>query len=173
MKRALIVVDMLKGFCREGFPLYCGKQAEEIVPFIQRKIREYDRREEMVIFLADNHRPDDKEFEMFPPHCVKGSEQAEVLPELLDLAENKIVLPKTRFDPFIGTNLDGILKELAPGELEIVGVCTNICVLYTVESLRARDYKTRVFRDGVASFDEKAHEFALGQMKDVLGAEVV
>jgi len=42
-----------------------------------------------------------------------------------------------------------------------------------VESLRNRDYTVRVHKQGVASFDDEAHEFALKQMETVLGAEVV
>jgi len=38
--------------------------------------------------------------------------------------------------------------------------------------LRNRDYSVVVHRNGVASFDKKAHEFTLAQMKDVLGAEI-
>jgi nicotinamidase-related amidase len=34
------------------------------------------------------------------------------------------------------------------------------------------DYKVTVLKDAVASFDQKAHDFALRQMKDVLGVEI-
>ncbi|HAG08307.1 MAG TPA: cysteine hydrolase, partial [Desulfotomaculum sp.] len=53
------------------------------------------------------------------------------------------------------------------------GVCTNICVLYTVEELCNRDYKVVVYRQGVASFDLQAHNWALVQMESVLGAKVI
>ena len=82
MKKVLIIVDMLEGFCREGHPLYCGDDAEKIVPFIQGKIKEYNEKDETIIFLADNHDSDDKEFQMFPPHCIKDTEEAEVIPDL-------------------------------------------------------------------------------------------
>ncbi len=173
MSKVLIVVDMLEGFCTEGYPLYCGEDARKIIPFIQNKIKEYNENNDTIIFIADNHNSDDEEFQMFPPHCIKGTKEAEVLPELLNLAKNKKVIPKKRYSGFHETSLDEDLKRLDPDLVEVVGVCTNICVFFTVEGLRNRDYKVRVYKDAVASFDKKAHQFALQQMKDILGAEVI
>jgi nicotinamidase/pyrazinamidase len=173
MPTVLIVVDMLEGFCREGYPLFCGEDAVKIIPFVKRKIEEYDERGLPVIFLADNHDPDDKEFEMFPPHCVKGTKEAEVLPELFNAVRKKVLIPKNRFSGFHNTSLELYLNGFVPEVVEVVGVCTNICVFFTVEGLRNRDFKVRVYREGVASFDRHAHNFALQQMEKVLGAEVV
>jgi nicotinamidase/pyrazinamidase len=173
MANVLVVVDMLEGFCREGYPLFCGEDAVRIIPFIEKKIEEYNEQCLPVIFVADNHEPDDKEFEMFPPHCVKGTKEAEVLPELFELARRKVLIRKTRYSGFYGTSLEFYLNGFAPEMVEVVGVCTNICVFFTVEGLRSRDLKVRVYRKGVACFDREAHEFALQQMENVLGAEVV
>jgi len=172
MAQVLLVVDMLKGFCREGRPLYCGPSVAPIIPFIRRLIDGYNQREETIVFICDSHDPDDLEFQMFPPHCVRGSEEAEVIDELQGLARNEVVVPKTRFSGFFGTNLEELLAGIAPDLVEVVGLCTNICVLYTAEELRNRDYAVRVYRRGVASFDAGAHMFALQQIEKVLGAEV-
>jgi len=172
MSKVLIVVDMLDGFLRPGRALYCGPPSEAIIPFIRRKLEEYGQSGEPVIFVADNHDPDDLEFQRFPKHCVGGSKESEVVSELQGLAKNSIYLPKKRYSAFYGTDLEKRLKKLRPDLVEVVGVCTNICVLYTVEELRNRDIPTRVYRQGVASFDNEAHEWALKQMQSVLGAEV-
>ena len=173
MSKVLIVVDMLDGFLRPGRALYCGKPSEEIIPFVRSKIAEYGKRGEPVIFVADNHDPEDLEFQRFPKHCVAGSRESEVVAELQGLAKNLVYLPKQRYSAFFGTDLEQRLKKLQPELVEVVGVCTNICVLYTVEELRNRDLPTRVYRKGVASFDNEAHEWALQQIESVLGAEVV
>ncbi len=172
MKRVLIVVDMLVGFLEKGKPLDCGDDARRIVPFVRNKVEEFVRSGDPVIFVKDSHAPDDAEFKMFPPHCVAGTEEAELIEELRRYERNGVVVPKTRYSGFYGTKLEEILDELKPEVVEVVGVCTNICVLYTVEGLRNRDYSVVVHRDGVASFDRNAHEFALVQMRDVLGANV-
>ena len=109
------------------------------------------------------------------PGCTHGVIHrllAEVIDELQPFVKPKHLVPKTRYSAFYDTGLDELLREIAPETVEIVGVCTNICVLYTVEELRNRDYPTVVHRDGVASFDQPAHEFALAQIESVLGAEV-
>ncbi|MBI4617737.1 MAG: cysteine hydrolase [Planctomycetes bacterium] len=174
----LLVVDMLKGFLlprgKDGvrFPLYCGKAAEQIVPRVRRRILAANRAAAPVVFLCDRHAPEDPEFEMFPPHCIRGTEQAEIVEELAGVAKNAVVIPKTRFSGFFGTDLDRRLARWKPDVVEVVGVCTNICVLYTVCELRARYIPTHVPADCVASFDRKAHDFALGEMKEVLGARV-
>ncbi len=173
MANVLIVVDMLEGFCREGFPLFCGEAVLKIIPFIKKKIEEYSEQYLPVVFLADNHEPDDPEFQMFPPHCVKGTKEAEVLAELFDAARKRVLIPKTTLSTFYNTSLEYYVAGFAPEVVEVVGVCTNICVFFTVEGLRIRGYRARVYREGVASFDREAHDFALQQMEKVLGAEVV
>jgi nicotinamidase/pyrazinamidase len=173
MNKVLIVVDMLDGFLRPGRALYCGRQSEDIIPFVRAKVEEYGKSGELVIFVADNHDPEDLEFQRFPKHCVAGTPESEVISELKGLAKNSIYLPKKRYSAFHGTDLEKRLKKLKPDLVEVVGVCTNICVLYTVEELRNRDIPTRVYRAGVASFDNEAHEWALKQMQSVLGAEII
>jgi len=163
---------MLKDFMDSEGVLYCGEDSDKIIPFIKNKIQEFKDDESKVIFIADSHKENDKEFEMFPKHCVKGSDGGKILEELI--IENAPVVKKSRYSGFYGTNLEELLYSYGDDiEVHVVGVCTNICVMYTVEELRNRDIKTYVYKDGVASFDEKAHEFALSQMKSVLGAEII
>jgi nicotinamidase-related amidase len=169
--RALIVMDMLNDFIDEKGPLYCGKKSREMVPFIGKKIEEYRRSGDKVIYVCDAHAPDDKEFRMFTGHAVKGTEGARVV-EALKPGASDVVIEKTTVKPFYGTELESILEEIKPEEIGVVGVCTSICIMEVVSDLRVRGYKTVVYREGVADFDEKAHEFALGRMEKVYGAEV-
>lgn len=173
MKRVLFVIDMIKAFLQEERSLYCGEKARALIPFVRRRIEEFNARREFVFFICDRHRSDDEEFERFPPHAVEGTEEAELVDELKDLAKNPVYIYKRRYSGFYGTVLDEHLEAMKPDVVDVVGVCTNICVLYTVEELCNRDIKVRVHRDGVASFDEEAHEWALKQMKNVLGAELL
>lgn len=172
-EHVLLVVDMLNDFIKKDGALYCGESAGEIVPFVEKKVREFVSRGLPVIFIIDAHDPQDLEFKRFPPHCIYGSHGSDVIPELKSLVEEysfAIRVPKSRFSGFFRTNLNGILKDLDPKTIEVVGVCTNICVMYTVEELCNRDYKVIVHRDGVASFDPEAHRWALRQMVEVMGA---
>ena len=159
MSNVVIVVDMLRGFLEEGHPLFCGEVARSIIPCVQSLLRRETKQGSHIIYLADTHEPDDKEFEMFPPHCIRGTVECEVIPELAEFQGE--VIPKRRYSGFYDTVLDQRLRELQPDKIIVVGVCTDICVMHTVADARNRDYIVEVPRDCVASFDPEAHEFAL------------
>ena len=171
-QRAVIVVDMLRGFLESGRPLDCGETARAIIPAVRRRIEEESARGATIFWVADNHAPDDKEFAMFPPHCIRGTDEAEIIPALADLVDHTNLLPKTRYSGFYGTNLGERLAELRPDVVTVIGVCTDICVMHTVADARNRDYSVIVPADCVATFDAQAHRFALDHMRRVLGATV-
>ena len=170
MANAVIAIDMTRGFFEKGYPLYCGDKARRIIPNIQRLLERELAQGAMVLFLNDYHDPDDLEFRMFPPHCVAGTPETEVIPELAKYSGE--VIPKKRFSAFYGTALGERLSQLKPEKVIVTGVCTDICVCHTVGDARDRDYEVEVPVDCVASFDEEAHRFALGHMEKVLGAQL-
>lgn len=170
--KALLVIDMLKDFIEEGGALETGRDGREIVGFVREKIEEYRALDYPVIYICDNHERDDKEFLMFPPHCVKDSEGSSIIEDLEVLDGDKIIF-KRRYSAFYGTDLDLYLREKAIDEISLVGVCTNICVLYTSADARNIAYKVNVYRDGVASFDRPAHDFALKEMENTLGCNII
>lgn len=171
-RRVVIVVDMLRGFLEPGRPLDCGDAARAIIPAVRRRIEAEMARGATILWVADNHAADDKEFAMFPPHCIRGTAEAEVIPELADLVNPENLLPKTRYSGFYGTNLAERLARLRPDIITVVGVCTDICVMHTVADARNRDYAVTVPADCVATFNPAAHRFALDHLRRVLGAMV-
>jgi len=171
MPNAVLVVDMLRGFLEEGNPLYCGERARRIIPNIQRLLEQEIEKGSRIFFICDHHDPDDAEFKMFPPHCMEGTPESEVIPELAKYRGE--IIPKKRYSGFFGTDLEDRLKALRPEKLIVCGVCTHICVMHTVANARNRDYEVQVPVDCVASFDERAHRFALEHMEKTLGAELV
>ena len=94
-----------------------------------------------------------------PPHCVEGTAEAELTPELAQYPGE--IVPKRTFSIFYGTALDESLTEIRPETIVICGVTTHICVLQAVVDARNRGYDVEVPVDCVASFDRKAHSFAL------------
>ncbi len=171
MTRAIVVIDMVRGFLEEGHPLYCGAKARAIIPAIQKLLEGELKRGAKVFYPCDRHKPDDPEFKMFPPHCIEGTPEAELLPELSRYPGE--IIPKERFDAFYGTPLEKKLKGLNPEVVVVCGVCTDICVLHTVAAARNRGYRVEVPVDCVASVDSQAHLFALNHMEKVLGAELI
>ena len=170
MSNVVLVVDMLIGFMEPGKNLYCGDEARQIIPNIKRLIESEQAAGSSIIFIADTHHPDDLEFEMFPVHCVRGTEECEVIPELADYVT--VTLQKRRYSAFYETDLEKRLKTLNPEKIILAGVCTDICVMHTTADARNRDYAVEVPTDCVASFDPDAHRHALDHMEKILGAKL-
>jgi len=171
MARAVIVSDMLRGFLEEGYPLYCGPEARNIIPHIQRLLERESEQGSKIFYLCDRHTRDDPEFQMFPPHCIEGSEEAEIIPELSRYPGE--IIPKRTFSGFYNTPLDKRLEAIKPETIVVCGVTTHICVLQAVVDARNRGYEVEVPVDCVASFDKKAHFFALDYIENVLGAKLI
>lgn len=164
---AVLVIDMIRGFLDENCPLYCGAAARRIVKPVKELLERETSAGSKVFFLCDHHDPNDLEFQMFPPHCVAGTSEVEVIPELASFPGD--IIPKTRYSGFFCTDLAERLAALEPDKLIICGVCTDICVMHTATDARNRDYAVEVPADCVASFDLNAHGFALDHLERVLG----
>ncbi|MFQ6069109.1 MAG: cysteine hydrolase family protein [Candidatus Aminicenantales bacterium] len=170
--KSLLVIDMLNDFLTRDGALYCGNSSLKIIPFVREMIEKFRRQGELVIFVCDFHDRDDKEFQMFPAHCVAGSEGAQVIDEL-PVSESDIIVRKKTLSSFLNTGLDKVLEEHKITEVHVVGVCTSICIMDAVGELRNRHFPVYVYLKGVADFDQEAHEFALKRMKKVYGANLV
>ena len=162
---------MLRGFLEEGYPLFGGERVRDIIPHVRNLLQQELDNGSVIIFICDNHDPDDLEFNMFPPHCVAGTEEAEIIPELREYPGE--IIPKNRYSGFFNTSLEDKLKAFKPEKLIVCGVCTDICVLHTVADARNRDFQVEVPSNCVASFNESGHQFALDHIEKVLGANLV
>lgn len=184
MRRVLLVIDMQNDFVAEGGAL-SFPAARGVIPFIADKIKETLTQGKEVLFTLDTHIPGDAEFQKFPPHCLEGTPGHDLIPEFKEIISayegtgRVHFLKKNRYSAFFGTDLDDWLG-LTPGsnkekvvEVELVGVCTNICCFFTAEELANRDIPVIAYAKGMASFDPEAHKFALEQMRSVLGIKVV
>jgi len=170
MPDAVLVIDMLRGFMEAGYPLCCGEKTRRIIPHIEDLLKQEISHGSKILFICDSHDPGDLEFKMFPPHCVAGTAESELIPELAKYP-GEIVKKKT-YSSFFGTNLEKKLKNLKAEKVIVCGVCTDICIRYAVSDLQLYHYKVEVPVDCVASFDEKAHRSALEHIEKVLGARL-
>ena len=173
MPNAVLVVDMVRGFLEPGHNLYCGDDSRSIIEPVQNLLRRESESGSTILFISDHHLPDDLEFQMFPVHCVIGTEEPEVIPELSEWLTDSNVVPKNRYSGFFNTDLEQRLAALNPDKVIICGVCTDICVMHTTSDARNRDYTVEIPADCVASFDTDAHRWALGHITRILGAQVV
>ncbi len=150
--RLLIIVDMLNGFCKKG-ALASPQFMSTIVPNLRILIKNELNSKTRIIYLADSHEKDDEEFKIFPPHCIKGSEESEIIDELkIDKME---IIYKNRYSGFFNTKLDKIIEGYSPLETEVIiaGNCTDICIHYTAEEFRNRNYTVIIPADCVDTFN--------------------
>ncbi len=176
--RALVVTDVQEGFTRRGN--LASEACTAAIPGIRAIVEKELDAGTPVIFTKDSHVENDREFEMFPPHCIVGTDEHDLVPELRDLEPHAAaVVEKRRYSAFFDTDLEEQLRRLRPAEVHVVGFCTDICVLHTTSDLRNRDYPVVVHRDGVETFDAPGHpnedvnRWALGHIESILGARVV
>jgi nicotinamidase-related amidase len=170
-KTALVVIDMLNDFVEESGALVVPG-AKDLVP-IQTNVLDHARKRSLtVVYLADNHMPDDEEFKVWPKHSVAGTRGAQVVDELAPRKGEKVI-PKRRYSGFYGTDLDLTLREAGISNIILMGVLTDICVMYTSADASARGYNVYVIADGTGSTVKENHQFALQHMKDVHNTTVV
>lgn len=99
MKTILWEVDTQADFMLPGGNLYVPG-AEKIIPNIARLVDQARQSRVLLISSADAHQADDPEFQHWPPHCVKGSAGAELIPEAR--AARLLVIPNQRDFVFPG-----------------------------------------------------------------------
>lgn len=101
-------------------------------------------------------------------HQLPGSPGLEVMPGLLDPAD-VVVYNKKRYDSFVATELDHVLRARDITTVLLTGVNTNSCVLATTVSANARDYAAVVVEDCVDTMDRSLHESALSLIRQAFG----
>ena len=170
--KILIVVDMINGFCREGYSLSLSQNTNDIEKYTISRIIENLKDNGKVIFCCDSHTPDAPEFKQYPLHCMKGTIEADVIDSLKPYLKQSIIVEKNTLSIFYQTKLEQILKKIKPTEIEIVGVCTDICDLFAAYELRNRGYKVFMSYKGVLPLDISKQQETLTYLRDKLGVDV-
>jgi nicotinamidase-related amidase len=169
MTDAVIVLDMLNDFVTGEIGT---DRAERIIPTLRDELLPAARAHDVrVIYSNDAHRPEDFELEVWGEHAMRGTEGAEVIPEL-EPAETDDVFEKRFYDAFYGTGLDEHLRSLGVDRLVLTGLHTNMCVRHTSATAFFSGYDVVVPEDCVNAFSEEAHRQGLAYLEDVYHAGV-
>lgn len=128
IKRALIVIDMVNGFCKEG--VMADVQSMEVVPLQKKLIENYlDSKDGVVIFVKEAHTENAAEFKDFPRHCVEGESEAMIIEELQPYVRDSFVIGKNSTSFMVVPEFKSLIDKM--NQLENVmgcGVCIDICV---------------------------------------------
>jgi ureidoacrylate peracid hydrolase len=161
-RTAILVVDMLNEFCKEGGAMVLPG-SERLFPAQRAVISAAREKDARVIWVVDIHRAGlrrDREWLKRSPHCVEGSWGAEIVEQLAPLSSEMRIL-KHRYSGFFQTDLDLVLKDLASDQLVIFGVVTNICVRSTVHDAFFHGYTVIVPEDCCAATGPREQESSL------------
>lgn len=160
----LIIVDMQKDFITGSLG---SELAEKIVPAVVEKVKNFTGK---VIFTRDTHFDDymqTQEGEKLPvQHCIKDTDGWQICDELKVYADT--VVDKITFGSI---DLPGVLKDCGEeiDEIELCGLCTDICVISNAMILKASFPETKIVVDGkcCAGVSVESHKTALEAMKAV------
>lgn len=163
MKKLLIVVDMQKDFIDGSLGT---KEARAIVPNVKKKIEEYQANKEEVLFTLDTHENDyleTQEGKKLPVvHCIRGTNGWELHEALKEF-------PGRRFEKntFGSADLAEFLKNKEYASIELIGLCTDICVISNALLIKAflPEMPIRVDASCCAGVTPESHENALNAMK--------
>ena len=167
-EKVLIVVDMQKDFV-DG--VLGTKEAQAIVPAVVEKIKSFDG---TVIYTRDTHQSDymeTQEGKKLPvPHCMEGSEGWELIEPLdkLQKQAGAVIYDKPTFGSV--ALADDLKKEYDKGvikEVELICVCTDICVVSNALLIKANMPELTVKLDAscCAGVTVEKHEAALETMR--------
>ena len=144
MKALLLVVDMQNDFVTG---VLGTKEAESIVNAAAKKAREYPGH---VFFSMDTHTEDylsTQEGKLLPiKHCVAGTKGWQLVQELakVQAERNGAVYYKSTFaSQRLAEDLREIHKEQPIKEIELIGLCTDVCVVSNALLLKAYMQKCR------------------------------
>jgi nicotinamidase-related amidase len=177
MKRFLVVVDMQNDFVDGALG---SAEAAAIVPAAVRKIEAFEG-EIFVTFDThfENYLSTAEGKKLPVPHCVKGTPGWELNGEIAAALEGKRYTPVEK-RTFGAADLPGLIGEAAAGEgfsVELIGLCTDICVISNALLLKAFFPEAPIAADAAccAGVTPELHVAALKTMRscqiDVTGAE--
>lgn len=157
--KTLIVVDMQNDFIDGALGT---KEAQAIVKNVAAKIREYQAEGNEIIFTRDTHGEDyldTPEGKKLPvKHCIKGTKGWKIADGLYVDGADCIDKPNFGWPHW---------NERSFEEIELVGLCTDICVVSNALILKAQfpDVPVTVDAACCAGVTPESHEAALVTMK--------
>jgi nicotinamidase/pyrazinamidase len=183
-------VDAQADFMLPGGKLYVPG-AEKIIPNIERLVRGATDAGIFLVSSGDAHPEGDPEFARFPPHCLRGTPGARIIPE--GMAENSRAIPNDRsrplpedilrspqaviekqtLDVFDNPHTSELVERLGPdAEYIIFGVVTEYCVRCAAKGLLERGRKVSVVKDAIETLDAAAGKETIEELR-ALGARMI
>jgi nicotinamidase/pyrazinamidase len=168
-------VDTQVDFMLPGGKLYVPG-AEKLLPNLKLLTDAARRNEIFLVSDACVHGTDDEEFKRFPPHCVRGTPGAAIVPETIagkffvipnradvkipaDLTKvQQVILEKQTLDVFDNPNTEKVIERLKSftnkdAQFFVFGVVTEYCIRLVAKGLRERGRQVSLVRDAIETLN--------------------
>ena len=163
--KLLAVIDMQNDFVTGalGTP-----QAQAILPAVKKRVEQALAEGAALVFTQDTHGPqypETQEGRRLPvPHCIQGTPGWEIVPALRPYLPRGRIFEKPSFGSW---ELAAYAREKGFDQIEVIGLCTDICVLSNVLLLKAALPEAEILVDSAccAGVTPQSHENALSAMK--------
>jgi nicotinamidase/pyrazinamidase len=182
-------VDVQADFMLPGGKLYVPG-AEKLLPNIRRLTDAARQGRVFLVSHGDFHAPNDPEFKIFPPHCVKGTDGARLVPEALtgkiarvpneadaqlpaDFSQyQQILLEKQTLDIFQSRHADALVTRLGNDpEFVVFGVVTEYCVGLAAKGLLDRGRRVALVEDAIETLNPEEGQKTIAELQR-LGARL-
>jgi nicotinamidase/pyrazinamidase len=187
-------VDTQADFMLPGGKLYVPG-AEKLIPNLKKLTDAARQGRVFIIGDACTHTPEDPEFAQFPPHCIRGTPGAEIIPETraekvlfvpnrvgaaipADLSEfQQVILEKHTLDVFDTPNTEKVLERVAgftdaDAEFYVFGVVTEYCVRFAAKGLLERGRRVALVSDAIETLNAADGRKTIEELTS-LGAQLV
>jgi nicotinamidase-related amidase len=169
-KSAILVIDLANDFVFAGGVIADAggadyqARAQAIVPTLKKLLDAARAAGVAVVYATDAHTPADTELAKWPPHAMKGTWQAEIVPDIAP-KPGDLVIDKTTYSPFVSTGIDAELRRRGITRLYITGLHTDCCARHTAGDAFQRGYDLVWVSDAMQAFTNEAHVQGLDYFK--------
>jgi nicotinamidase-related amidase len=172
---AVILIDVQNDFFTGPLKI---KRTINIIEPLQRLIVAARKNAVPVIYSIDAHYPQDVEVvRKWGNHAIKGTQGAQVIPELKAEETKDYIVEKRTYSGFYETGLDSLLRSFYGGEgvktVILGGLHTNMCIRHTSADAFFRGYQIIIAEDGVEAFTLEEHEQGLKYLEYVYNAKIL
>ena len=166
VRKILIVVDMQRDFVDGALGT---KEAVSIVPSVVKKIQEYDVKD--IFVTRDTHEANYMETQegahLPVKHCIEETSGWQLVPEIANMVEGAKIINKPTFGSVALARIICDIAEDENIEIELIGLCTDICVVSNALLLKAfmPEVKISVDSSCCAGVTPEKHAAALETMR--------
>ncbi|MFH1625976.1 MAG: nicotinamidase [Pseudomonadota bacterium] len=162
-KEALVIVDLQNDFCEGGALEVPG--ASEIIPIINKLVDRF----ELVIATQDHHPLNHCSFNIWPVHCVAGTEGAEFhrglqIDRIRHVVKKGTQEEREAYSGFQETDLSLFLHSQGVTKIYVCGLATDYCVKATALDGLKEGFEVVVVEDAIRAVTEETGEAALKEM---------